>query len=196
VRGGGRGDVLAELLDLLNLAGKLGGEGLLERLRWVSAKMSGAQRGCTAVEMMKRAERTDLGLASRVAAEAVEGGCAQGSSSAESALAQTESGSHCGRWDVEGADGGEGAGAGARGLKGCERWEKISVEQPLIKQEAQTIGRMRDCAGNEHDHASGLRHGPSIPGLSGRAGGAVPVALAPIWCARCASRQCLGTVPS
>jgi hypothetical protein len=191
VRGRGRGDVLAELLDLLNLAGNLGGKGLLERLRWTSAKMSGAQRGCMAVEMMKRAEaramgRTDLGLASRVAAEAVEGGCAQGSSSAESALAQTESGSHCGRWDVEGADGGEGAGAGARGLKGCERWEKISVEQPLIKQEAQTIGRMRDCAGNEHDHASGLRHGPSIPGLSGRAGGAVPVALAPIWRASCA----------
>jgi hypothetical protein len=44
VRGRGRGDVLAELLDLLNLAGKLGSEGLLERLRWTSAKMSGAQR--------------------------------------------------------------------------------------------------------------------------------------------------------
>jgi hypothetical protein len=48
VRGRGRGDVLAELLDLLNLAGKLGGEGLLERLRWTSAKMSGGQRGCAA----------------------------------------------------------------------------------------------------------------------------------------------------
>jgi hypothetical protein len=57
------------------------------------------------------------------------------------------------------------------GLKGCESWEKISVEQPLIKQEAQTIGRMRVCAGNEHDHASGLRHGPSIPGLPEWAGG-------------------------
>lgn len=57
------------------------------------------------------------------------------------------------------------------GLKGCESWEKISVEQPLIKQEAQTIGRMRVCAGDEHDHASGLRHGPSNPVLRGRAGG-------------------------
>jgi hypothetical protein len=44
VQGIGRGDVLAELLDLLNLAGELGGEGLLERLRWASAEFSGGRR--------------------------------------------------------------------------------------------------------------------------------------------------------
>ena len=37
MRGVVRGDVLAKLLDLLDLGGELGGEGLLERLRWALA---------------------------------------------------------------------------------------------------------------------------------------------------------------
>jgi hypothetical protein len=57
-----------------------------------SSAVGGGRQRC----MARATGGTDLGLGGRVAAEAVEGGGAQRSSGAESALAQTESGSHCG----------------------------------------------------------------------------------------------------
>lgn len=81
---GAAGHVLAELLDLLDLAGQLGGERLLQRLQLASLAV---QRERTA----SVGRGAYLGLAG-VGAGANE---PHGGGGAESALAQTECGGHC-----------------------------------------------------------------------------------------------------
>ena len=98
--GGSARHVLAELLDLLDLAGQLVGKGLLERLQLVSL----------AIVLARRTDAAYLGLAGRVAAQAIEGSSPQRSGSAESGR-QSQSRSHGGdEWEM--------------GSGGCAGWRR------------------------------------------------------------------------
>jgi hypothetical protein len=81
---GGARDVLAELLDLLDLTGQLVGEGLLQRLQLTRLARFSAYKK----------ESACLGLAGGVAAEAIEGWGPQRGGGAEGAR-QSESRCHC-----------------------------------------------------------------------------------------------------
>lgn len=83
----GAGDVLAEGLDLLDLAGQLGGEGLLQGLQLTWLAMDPRPTALVG-------RSAYLGLAG-VGAGASEGSGPHGGGGAESALAQTKCGGHC-----------------------------------------------------------------------------------------------------
>lgn len=86
--------VLAKLLDFLELSGELLGEGLLKGLEGV---FESVQLSMAATDVRSA---TDLGLAGRVAAQAVEGsglnnGLSSHAAGAKSRGSKSQGGSHC-----------------------------------------------------------------------------------------------------
>lgn len=117
---GGPRYVLAELLDLLDLAGQLGSEGLLQRLQF------GALAGFSTL----RGESTNSGLGG-VAAEAIEGGRPQRGGSAEGA-GQSQCRGHCGSCVGSGwVGGGEDKGVRRADARKC-RWRPARNSTKLI----------------------------------------------------------------